>query len=316
MVNVATRRRTVGRNRQILGSSGYNRLVSISRRIARPLLASAFIAEGWSAIRNPDPGGEAAPEALGVAAAETAGEPPIPGADNVVALVRLNGAVQVGGGVLLALGKFPRLASLALMGTIIPTTYAGHRFWEEPDDETRARKKMQLLKNLGLLGGLIFSAVDTEGAPSVSWRTRRRVRQLAESVSQRQGTSEVHAHETASKAVDKGRKAAGSAKKAATQASPRANIAAVDAVREANVKASRAARSGVVVASPYLHHANESAHEAAGDVLDAAGPYISAGLERTGELLEEALEAAGPYISAGFGRAGELLARVPEHFSD
>jgi hypothetical protein len=31
------------------------------------------------------------------------------------------------------------------------------------------------LKNLGLLGGLILAAFDTEGAPSVSWRIRRQM---------------------------------------------------------------------------------------------------------------------------------------------
>ena len=50
-------------------------------------------------------------------------------------LVRVNGAVQVGAGVFLAIGKFRRPAAFALIGSIIPTTYAGHRFWEE--DRTR-----------------------------------------------------------------------------------------------------------------------------------------------------------------------------------
>ena len=282
---VANRSWVVGRNRQIPGLAGYNGAVSISRRIARPLLASAFIAEGWSLIRNPDPDG---------IATEVLVPSPSQRDSNVVVLVRLNGAVQVGGGVLLALGKFPRLASLALMGTIIPTTYAGHRFWEEPDDESRAQKRMQLLKNLGLLGGLIFSAIDTEGAPSVSWRTRRRVSRLADTLSQKHVPSEVHAHEAVSKAVDRGRTAGGGAKRTARRAVRRANVAAVEAVREAN----------------------ETAFEVSRDALDSASPYISAGLERTGELLEGALEVAGPYISAGFERAGELFARIPEHLSD
>jgi uncharacterized membrane protein YphA (DoxX/SURF4 family) len=270
-------------------------------------LASIFIAEGWAAIRNPDPTGEAA---------ESLVPSPAAGGENTVTLVRLNGAVQVGGGVLLAIGKFPRLASIALMGTIVPTTYAGHRFWEETDAATRSQQKMQLLKNLGLLGGLIFSAVDTEGAPSVSWRTKRRVSQVADSVSHRHAVADGHAHEAVARAIDSGQQAGRRAKKAAKVAARQANAATLDAVREANEAATSAARSGVAAAGPYLRHANESAIEVAGEALEAAGPYISAGLDRAGELLEEALDAAGPYISASLERAGDLLARVPDRFSD
>ena len=32
---------------------------------------------------------------------------------------------------MLALGIWPRLAALGLIGSIVPTTAAGHRFWEE-----------------------------------------------------------------------------------------------------------------------------------------------------------------------------------------
>ena len=93
-------------------------------------------------------------------------------------LVRINGAVQIGAGVLLAVGKFRRVAALALIGSIIPTTYAGHRFWEESDPTTRAQQKMHFLKNLGLLGGLILAAFDTEGEPSLGWRAKRQAREI------------------------------------------------------------------------------------------------------------------------------------------
>ena len=44
--------------------------------------------------------------------------------------VRINGGVQVAAGALLTLNKLPRLAALALAATLVPTTAAGHRFWE------------------------------------------------------------------------------------------------------------------------------------------------------------------------------------------
>jgi uncharacterized membrane protein YphA (DoxX/SURF4 family) len=284
--------------------------MSLSRRIARPLLASIFITEGLDAIRHPDPANTAL---------ATPGQPhdgsPLPREDTIP-LVRLNGAVQVGGGVLLAMGKVPRLASLALIASIVPTTYAGHRFWEEPDADARNQQKMQLLKNLGLLGGLIFSAADTDGAPSVGWRTRRRVHEVATTLGEARVGSDGHTPHAASTAVETSRKAGRRAKRAAKLATRRANAGAVIAAHQAGGLAAHATRSGAELASPSVHHASEGLHEAAEGALEVAGPYISAGLERAGDFLEEALDVAGPYISAGFGRAGELLARAPHHPAD
>ena len=125
---------------------------STIRRVARPLLAGMFIQGGVDSIRHPD--GKAK-------RAATVTEPladtlPIP--DDPVALVRFNGAVQVGAGTLLALGKVPRLAALALAGSLVPTTMAGHRFWEEDDPQARAAQQIHFLKNVSMLGGLLIAA--------------------------------------------------------------------------------------------------------------------------------------------------------------
>jgi putative oxidoreductase len=87
-------------------------------------------------------------------------------------LVKINGAVQVGAGTLLALGRFPRLSAAVLAGSLVPTTLAGHRFWEEEDDVRRAQQQVHFFKNLSMLGGLILAALDTEGRPSLAWRAR------------------------------------------------------------------------------------------------------------------------------------------------
>lgn len=143
--------------------------MSISRVVARPLLSAMFIAGGYDAIRNP--GGKvkkAEPVALPVAEKL----PLLP--QDAEKLVQLNGAVMVAAGSLMAIGKFRRLAALALIASIVPTTYAGHRFWEEDDEATKAQQRIHFLKNLGLLGGLILEAVDTEGAPTRKWRKAHR----------------------------------------------------------------------------------------------------------------------------------------------
>jgi hypothetical protein len=92
--------------------------------------------------------------------------------DSVEQAVRLNGAVQLVAGSLLTIGKFPRLSAAALAASLIPTTAAGHRFWESSDKQERAQQKIHFLKNVTMLGGLLIAASDTAGNPSIAWRGR------------------------------------------------------------------------------------------------------------------------------------------------
>ena len=65
-----------------------------------------------------------------------------------------------------------------LAATIVPTTLAGHRFWEVKDPAARKQQQLHFMKNLGLLGGVLLAVVDTEGRPGLSWRARRANRDL------------------------------------------------------------------------------------------------------------------------------------------
>jgi uncharacterized membrane protein YphA (DoxX/SURF4 family) len=152
--------------------------MALVRRIARPLLASIFVYAGWDAFKNPAGKAPAAEKLLGDAALQ------LPGINSTEQLVRADGALKVGAGVLLALGRFPRLSALALGASLIPTTVAGHRFWEISDPQQKRIQALQFAKNASILGGLILAAVDTEGKPSMGWRTRRAARRLAESASE------------------------------------------------------------------------------------------------------------------------------------
>jgi len=114
------------------------------------MLAGIFIQSGLDAVQNPKPkvpkADKVAPqvaEAVGIDA-------------ETVDLVRFNGGVQVVGGVALALGVMPRVAALALAGSLVPTTFAGHRFWEEEDPSARAQQLVHFLKNTAILGGLLI----------------------------------------------------------------------------------------------------------------------------------------------------------------
>jgi uncharacterized membrane protein YphA (DoxX/SURF4 family) len=104
------------------------------RRIARPLLSAVFIGQGVETLRNPKVTLDAAQTA--VTTLQTLPDPvgsKIPSDPETVA--RINAAVQVGGGLLLATGKLPRIASAALAFTVIPGSLGGHLFWTESDPE-------------------------------------------------------------------------------------------------------------------------------------------------------------------------------------
>ncbi len=141
--------------------------MTVVRRLARPMLAAVFISGGFDSLRNP---ASKVPAASGVAPSIAAKVPYLP--EDTEQLVRINGAAQVGAGLLLSLGRLPRLSSVVLALSIIPTTLAGHRFWEEDDATTRKQQRLHFLKNLGLLGGLLLAAVDTEGRPGIAWRAQ------------------------------------------------------------------------------------------------------------------------------------------------
>jgi putative oxidoreductase len=141
--------------------------MAVLRLIARPMLASIFIAEGIDSLLHPD---TKAPAAEAVVRPLAEQVPVVP--DQVEQAVRLNGAVQLVAGSLLAIGRFPRLSAAALAASLIPTTYAGHRFWESDDKQERSQQKIHFLKNVTMLGGLLIAAGDTAGNPSVAWRSR------------------------------------------------------------------------------------------------------------------------------------------------
>jgi uncharacterized membrane protein YphA (DoxX/SURF4 family) len=152
------------------------------RRIARPLLSAVFIGQGVETLRNPKATVDAAEPT--VAALRTLPEPfggKVPSDPETAA--RINAAVQVGGGLLLATGKLPRIASAALAFTVIPGSLGAHLFWNEDDPERKAQKRRDLLTDLSLLGGLIIASADTAGKPSLGWRGRQAAGRISQAVS-------------------------------------------------------------------------------------------------------------------------------------
>jgi uncharacterized membrane protein YphA (DoxX/SURF4 family) len=130
------------------------------------MLAAIFLTEGLAAVSRPE---RLADKARPVTDRISSLHPSIP--KDAATLVRVNGAAQVIGGVLLATGRATTPASLMLAASLVPTTLAGHAFWRHEDPAERRRQRIDFLKNAGLVGGLLFAALDNEGRPSLRWRT-------------------------------------------------------------------------------------------------------------------------------------------------
>lgn len=160
-----------------------NVTMSLARRLARPLLASTFVFGGIDAYRNPASKVAAAHKMVGS----------VPGKISFVKdteqIVKYDGAVKVVAALLLSTGRMPRLMALALACTLVPTTFAGHRFWEETDPLKRKAQLLQFIKNSSILGGLILATVDTGGRPSVGWQTRRAAARLGSATSDQFSTA-------------------------------------------------------------------------------------------------------------------------------
>jgi putative oxidoreductase len=149
------------------------------RRIARPLLASTFVFGGIDTLRNPQSRVAGAQPVVEKITEQADKQLPVQVPRDVEQWVKIDAGVKVGAGVLFSLGRLPRLSALALAVSIVPTTLAGHRFWEA-EGATKQAQLIHFLKNLGLLGGLLLAAVDTEGKPSVGYRARRAAKKAAE----------------------------------------------------------------------------------------------------------------------------------------
>jgi putative oxidoreductase len=156
----------------------------ILRRLARPMLAAVFIWGGVDTLRNPGPRVKAATPFLEKTFSKVGDKLPEQVPTDPETLVKLDAAVKVGAGVLFALNKFPRLSALLLAGTLVPTTLAGHPFWEQEEAAQKAGHQVHFLKNVGLIGGLLIASGDTEGKPSVGYRARQTAKQAKKSAKQ------------------------------------------------------------------------------------------------------------------------------------
>jgi uncharacterized membrane protein YphA (DoxX/SURF4 family) len=304
------------------------------RRIARPLLSAAFIGQGVEALRNPAIALEATEPTI--AALRNLPDPygdKVP--SNPETAARINAAVQVGGGLLLATGKLPRIASAALAFTVIPGSLGGHLFWTESDPERKAQKRRDLLTDLSLLGGLIIAAADTAGKPSLGWRGRRAAGRISEAVSAAlplDGSDDsvldselaerishgLHAgaergRELASTAAERSAPLVEAARKRGGELASTAAEKSAPVVKKARKKARK---RGAALAEAVREHgaeladtARERGGEWAGIARERGSEWADIARERGGEFGERAYERGSELAETARERGGELAHR-------
>ena len=158
------------------------------RSAARVMLASIFVISGIRIVLNPDSKVAAAKRVTDkVGPLITKIDPRLP--NDARTLVRAKAGTDVVAGLLLAGGKFTRPAAAVLAAGLVPTTFAGHPFWTLPQPE-RTQHETHFLKNLGLFGGLLLAAADTEGKPSIGYRTSHAVDRSQRSIGHAVGRSQ------------------------------------------------------------------------------------------------------------------------------
>ena len=272
------------------------------------MLASVFIVSGYDALRHPQKRAEIAEpfveSTVGVLPDEVTSVIPT----DPVTLVRVNGGIQLASGVLLATGKFPRFASAVLAGSLAPTTFAGHPFWEESDPVARSMQRTHFLKNLSLMGGLLISAADTEGKPSLAWRGRRKADAAlaalplgAKASTTAWDSIREHAQESASTLGEKSSEAAGLLKQDAHKLGERSAEAA-EKFRD---------RAPVVA-----ENARERSAEFADKVRDRAPVVAENARERSAELAETARERSAEFADKVRDRAPEIAETARERSAE
>ena len=116
--------------------------------VGRIALALIFITSGWSKITHFDG-----------AAAYMANA----GMTMIKPLLVLTIIIELGGGLLLALGWKARWAALAFAIWIVPVSFVFHAFWSVAPDQAQLQY-IQFMKNVSIFGGMLMVIAFGPGA--------------------------------------------------------------------------------------------------------------------------------------------------------
>lgn len=129
-------------------------LVNAAALIGRVLLAIIFIKSGWGKIGGWE---------------GTAGYMAAKGLPMVPVLLALTIAIELGGGILLAVGYKARWAALAIALFLVPVTFIFHPYWGIPADQVMNQTN-HFFKNVAIIGGMLMVFAFGAGAYSVDKR--------------------------------------------------------------------------------------------------------------------------------------------------
>ncbi len=81
-------------------------------------------------------------------------------------------AYRLFAGLSLAFGIYPRLAAVALVVFLVPSTFIGDAFWQAAGTGSFTMQLINFLKNTAMVGGLLFIGA-TQSQPTLLPRTSR-----------------------------------------------------------------------------------------------------------------------------------------------
>ena len=127
-------------------------LRNIGPLVGRLLIAALFVPAGAMKIGN---------------FAGTASHMAQAGLPLVPLLLVLTIIIELGGGLMLLLGWRARAAALVLFLFLIPVTLVFHPFWGLADPAAQYQQQINFMKNIAIMGGLMFVAAFGSGALSL-----------------------------------------------------------------------------------------------------------------------------------------------------
>jgi putative oxidoreductase len=129
-------------------------IANIAALLGRVLLAVIFIKAGWGKIGGFE---------------GTAGYMASKGLPMVQLLLVLTIVIELGGGLLLAIGYKARWAALVIFLFLIPVTVMFHPFWGIPAEQVQNQMN-HFLKNVAIMGGMLMVFAFGPGAYSLDKR--------------------------------------------------------------------------------------------------------------------------------------------------
>ena len=81
--------------------------------------------------------------------------------------VQATGVLLLAGGLSIMAGIQPRKGLAAIAGCLIPVSLRMYRFWEEQDPQKRQAETIQFMKNLCMMGAMLFVIANGSGPLSL-----------------------------------------------------------------------------------------------------------------------------------------------------